>query len=75
MEYEADATVGGAARTLHFHFVCHAAWQLECLRVDFEARSGLRDEKPPTAPRAASDTKSSTNERRALAWKPCLRLA
>lgn len=70
MEYEADATVGTAVRSLHFHFVCHAAWQLECLRADFEARANLRDEKPPTAPRGAPHPKSSANERMALAWRP-----
>ena len=75
MEYEADATVGAAARILHFHFVCHAAWQLECLRADFEARASGRGEKPPTAPRGTPDATSSSHERVALKWIPRLRLA
>lgn len=75
MEYEADAAVGNAVRTLHFHFVCHAAWQLECLRADFDARADARGEKPPTAPRAAPRTRTPRNERRVLGWNPCLRLA
>ena len=81
MEYEADATVGNAERTLHFHFVCHAAWQLECLRADFEARASGRGGKPPTAPRGTPDPNSSVNEggsvneRGALAWRPRLRFA
>ena len=53
LEYEADASVGSTVRTLHFHFVCHAAWQLECLRADFDARAGAHSENPPTAPRGA----------------------
>ncbi len=74
MEYEADATVGSAVRTLHFHFVCHAAWQLECLRADYEARASMSSGKPPTAPRAP-DTKSWTNKRGALVWRPLWRRA
>ena len=70
MEYEADATIGTVARILHFHFVCHAAWQLECLRADFEARASGGGEKPPTAPRGAPDATSSTHERGALKWIP-----
>lgn len=70
MEYEADAAVGNTVRTLHFHFVCHAAWQLECLRADFDARAGTRGAKPPTAPRAAPPPKSSRSERWMLAMKP-----
>lgn len=70
MEYEADATVGSAVRTLHFHFVCHAAWQLECLRADFDARANAQSDKPPTAPRPAPRSKPSGNERRrAAAWR------
>ncbi len=29
LEYEIDSKTG----VLHFHFMCHAAWQLECLRA------------------------------------------
>jgi hypothetical protein len=58
MEYEADAAVGSIVRTLHFHFVCHAAWQLECLRADFDSRASSSSEKAPTAPRSAPGTLS-----------------
>ena len=71
MEYEADAAIGNAVRTFHFHFVCHAAWQLECLRADFDARPSPQSAKAPTAPRAAPTKKSSRDERRVLAWKAC----
>lgn len=63
IEYEVDASVGRSRRTLHFHFACHAAWQLECLRADFTAaattneklpRPGLpRSKKPPDTERSA----------------------
>ena len=72
MEYEADAIFGSSVRTLHFHFVCHAAWQLECLRADFDSRASTRDAKAPTAPRPAPGPKSPRNERR---WTAVLRPA
>lgn len=28
-------------RTLRFHYVCHAAWQLECVRAEQGSRSEL----------------------------------
>lgn len=68
MEYEADAAIGQSVRTLHFHFVCHAAWQLECLRADFDARTGAGSAGPPTAPRAAPRKNPSGDERLALDW-------
>ena len=73
MEYEADATLANAVHTLHFHFVCHAAWQLECLRADFDARAGVGGVQPPTAPRPAPRKKSSDPERSALRWVPMRR--
>ena len=75
MEYEADAAVGSAVQTLHFHFVCHAAWQLECLRVDYDRRTEAGTGEPTSAPRAPSRTKPPGNERAALLWRPCLGLA
>jgi hypothetical protein len=65
MEYEADAALGDRLHTLHFHFVCHAAWQLECVRIDYTNRvqgrgqrsndvpRGLPLAKPPKADRCA----------------------
>lgn len=64
MEYEADAILGDRLHTLHFHFVCHAAWQLECVRVGYTSRAqesgrnakdaprGLPVPKPPKADRS-----------------------
>jgi hypothetical protein len=68
MEYEADAAVAGAVHTLHFHFVCHAAWQLECLRADFDARASAPGAKPPTAPRAGPRKSPYGKERTAIGW-------
>ena len=31
-EYEIEQRANGDARTYRFHFMCHAAWQLECAR-------------------------------------------
>jgi hypothetical protein len=32
-EYETETRTGDAVQLLRFHFVCHAAWQLECARA------------------------------------------
>lgn len=34
-KYEIEATEGGQpVRSYFFHFICHAAWQLECARAE-----------------------------------------
>lgn len=66
VEYETEGTAGGAIQVLHFHFVCHAAWQLECLRADLTDRAQSPSGQPPTAPRSAPRSKSSKSERAAL---------
>ena len=35
MEYEIEASVDGGVRSLRFHVVCEAIWQLECARDDY----------------------------------------
>lgn len=39
-EYEVEALLAGQLQTFRFHFLCHAAWQLECARVHHESRPG-----------------------------------
>ncbi len=72
MEYETDALLGNRLQTLHFHFICHAAWQLECVRVDYASQvhdtTGLpmvhravcrfRSRRAPTGARSGSDGES-----------------
>lgn len=66
VEYETDSSVDGSIRTFHFHFVCHAAWQLECLRADFTTHSDARSGDVPTAPHRAPRSDSAKRERSAL---------
>lgn len=65
VEYEVDTGEGPARRTLHFHFGCHAAWQLECLRADFTARADKKKE-PARSGMRRSKPKPTENERVAL---------
>ena len=44
VEYELESVVGGAKRIHRFHFLCHAAWQIECAR--YKHLSGT-DPSPP----------------------------
>jgi len=34
VEYELEYSVDSAVRMMRFHFICHAAWQLECAREE-----------------------------------------
>lgn len=38
VEYEVEALLAGQVQTFRFHFLCHAAWQLECARIQHESR-------------------------------------
>jgi hypothetical protein len=40
VEYEIESVEGGLHRIHRFHFLCHAAWQLECARQEYLSRSG-----------------------------------
>ncbi len=65
VEYEVEAGGVRASQTLHFHFACHGAWQLECLRADFTASADKN--KPLARPGLSrSKRKSSDSDRRAL---------
>lgn len=33
IEYGLETRIHGAFRNFHLHFLCHAAWQLECARA------------------------------------------
>jgi hypothetical protein len=43
VEYEVESVIGGTPLIYRFHFLCHAAWQLECARHEQLAHS---DPKP-----------------------------
>ncbi|HTV78106.1 MAG TPA: hypothetical protein VMF03_07610 [Steroidobacteraceae bacterium] len=63
VEYEVDIGTEKGRRTLHFHFGCHAAWQLECLRADFTAHA---DAKAPARPGMTRSKRNPTQNERAL---------
>lgn len=39
VEYEIEHNPGENARLTRFHFLCHAAWQLECVRETSSKKS------------------------------------
>ena len=66
MEYETDALLGNRLQTLHFHFICHAAWQLECVRVDYASQVQRHDGSADGPPRGMPLPKSPSSDRRSL---------
>jgi hypothetical protein len=40
IEYEVESFIGEGPQIHRFHFLCHAAWQLECARYEHLCRSG-----------------------------------
>jgi hypothetical protein len=52
IEYEAEMRTGITAQILRFHLVCHAAWQLECVRVAAGERASTAPSRGMPYPKA-----------------------
>jgi hypothetical protein len=46
VEFEVEVKSDGKKATYYFHFLCHAAWQLECARAEV-LRSAAEPKTPP----------------------------
>jgi hypothetical protein len=42
VEYEVESRAGESTRIHRFHFLCHAAWQLECARHEHLSGAGRK---------------------------------